>query len=125
MLVTHMILKMTMCPVPPPINLMGTPTLSLPSSHRAPHCPYHGPHISNFPLFSRRAWQSLWNKEARLEHRVGGTRGHTPNSDTHLQARGANHPHEASHSIITFLPKEAWGSPASLSPICSLGERIG
>lgn len=44
------------------------------------------------------------------------------NSDTHLQARGANHPHEASHSIISFLPKEAWGSPASLSPICSLGE---
>lgn len=45
-----------------------------------------------------------------------------PNSDTHLQARGANHPNEASHSIISFLPKEAWWSPASLSPICSLGE---
>jgi len=38
-----------------------------------------------------------------------------------LQARRANHPHKASHSVISFLPKEAWWSPASLSPICSRG----
>lgn len=59
-------------------------------------------------------------KRRKIGAQSAGKEATSPNSDTHLQARRANHPHEASHSIISFLPKEAWWSPASLSPICSL-----
>lgn len=54
----------------------------------------HGPHVSDLPLLSGRARQPL-------------------------RARGAVHPCEASNAFVAFLPKEAWGPPASLSAIGS------
>lgn len=44
-----------------------------------------------------------------------------PDLSTYLQAYGANYTHKASDAFISLLPEEAWGSRASLSPICSLG----
>lgn len=43
-----------------------------------------------------------------------------PNSHTYLQAWRTNYTYKASDSIITFLPKEARGSPATLSTISTL-----
>lgn len=89
-------------PFSPIVHTMG------PTSPTSPFSP-GGPGI---PCGTKRqTWGTKWE----------GPEAVPSNSDTYLQARGANHPHEASHSIISFLPKEAWRSPASLSPICPLG----
>lgn len=97
-----------------------------PASPTSPGRPYHGAHVSDLPFFSRGSWQPLWNERARLEHTVGaGTEMSPPNPDTHLRAWGAVHPREASDSVVAFLPKEAWGSAASLSSISSLGRDKG
>lgn len=52
----------------------------------------HGSHVSNLALLPRRAWQPL-------------------------QTWRTNYSYKASDSIISLLPKEARGSPATLSPI--------
>lgn len=41
-----------------------------------------------------------------------------------MRAWGAVHPREASDSVVAFLPKEAWGSAASLSSISSRGSWV-